>query len=70
MNAKQRKQYEATIKRYGLTLDVGKGHLAVLKDGKRVATVSSTGETNALRQSIRDLARLGLVGDEARRVKF
>lgn len=65
------KRYADTIKPFGLTLESGKKHHKV-KDasGRTVATVSGTGETNALRQSIRDLARQGLVPNETRRIKF
>lgn len=68
---KSLKRYVDTIKPHGLTLETGSKHHKV-KDsaGRTVATVSGTGEANALRQSIRDLARQGLVPNEARRVKF
>lgn len=68
---KSLKRYVDTIKPHGLTLETGSKHHKV-KDasGNTVATVSGTGEANALRQSIRDLARLGLVPDATRRIKF
>ncbi len=70
MNRKHEKQFRALIESYGLTMEHDKGHMSVRKDGKRVGTVSHTGEANALKQAIRDLARQGLVGDEARRITF
>jgi hypothetical protein len=68
MNA--HKQFVNLVGSYGLRVEHTKGHYAVTKDGKRVGTVSHSGEVNAYRQAIRDLARQKLVGDEARRVKF
>lgn len=64
------KSYRKAIEPHGLKLEKGTKHFKVTKNGHTVATVSKTGESNALRQSIRDLARLGLVPDSTRRLKF
>lgn len=71
MNAKATKDFSRLIGQHGLTLEHGKGHYAVrTKDGRRVGTVSHSGEVNALRQAVRDLVRQKLLPEEARRVKF
>lgn len=68
---KSMKKYATAIKPHGLTVEHAKKHYIVRDNaGKLVATVSGTGETNALRQSVRDLWRAGLVPDDVKRIKF
>lgn len=69
---KLHKNFEKLLKSNGLVIEQGKGHYSVTKNGTRVGTVSSSGEANALRQAVRDLARQGLLKDEkqARMTKF
>jgi hypothetical protein len=67
------RQYVKLVEQHGMTVEQGGKHFRVLKQGHLVATLSSSGETNAMRQSIRDLARKGLFGKDekqARSVKF
>jgi hypothetical protein len=67
------KQYVKLVEQYGMTVEQGGKHFRVLKKGNLVATLSTSGETNAMRQSIRDLARKGHFGKDekrARMVKF
>ena len=66
------KKFVAMVEAEGMTVETGGKHFKVLHNGQRVGTVATTGETNALRQAVRDLARQGLFRDEkqARSVKF
>lgn len=72
MNKALRK-FVKMVEAEGLSVEAGGKHYKVLDmKGNRVGTVSTTGETNALKQAIRDLDRQGLLkdGKEARKVKF
>ena len=66
------KAFNSAIKPYGLYVSQSEGkHYAIVNDsGKRVATLSSTGDPNACRQAIRDLVRAGLVPSAVKRLKF
>lgn len=68
--SKELKNYIALVEKYGLSVERGTKHYIVRKGDAHVATVSGSGEANALRQSIRDLRRDGHVDDAAARVKF
>lgn len=71
MKKRTHKQLVDLLKGYGLTVEKYKGgHIAITKDGKRVGTVSHTGDINACRQAVRDLWRQELVDDDAKRQKF
>jgi len=67
------KRFVELVEADGMTVEHGGKHYKVLdRKGNRVGTLSTSGETNALRQAVRDLARQGLFSDEkkARSVKF
>ena len=67
------KRFVELVQAEGMTVEQGGKHLKVLdRTGNRVGTVSTTGETNALRQAVRDLARQKLFANEkeARSIKF
>lgn len=69
--SKALKAYEGIIRQHGLTLIRGSKHWKVVDTkGVTLASVSGSGEANALRQSIRDLVRLGCVPAQAKRIKF
>lgn len=69
---KSMKRFVALVEANGMTVEQGSKHYKVLHMGKMVGTVAHTGETNALRQAVRDLARQKLLKDEkqARMMKF
>ena len=69
-NHKAVKKFEDMVREHGLTLQHGKGHYAVLHRGKRVGTMSTTGDSNTCRAMIYTLARLGLVPQELKRERF
>ena len=72
MDKKTLRKFEKLVQAHGLKLEQGRrgGHYAVTKNGARVGTLSTSGETNALRQAVRDLCRQNLLPQEARRVTF
>jgi hypothetical protein len=59
------------LKQYNISLKHGKGgHIAVLHGGKRVASLSSTGDMNASRACVDDLVRQQLLPRSAKRIRF
>lgn len=74
MDKKAYRKFVKMVEAEGLTVVQGgnKHHKVLDNSGKLVSTVSHTGETNAFRQAVRDLARQGLFKDEkqARATKF
>lgn len=68
---KTQKQLEALLKQHGLTMETTKGgHIAILKDGKKVSTASHSGSWNSHKALVRHLVRDGFLPTEAKRVKF
>lgn len=66
-------KYTKLVAEYGCKVEHGGKHYSILHNGARVGTLSGTGEQNALRQSIRDLARQGIFGEneaKVRKIKF
>jgi Spy/CpxP family protein refolding chaperone len=62
--------FAKVVAQYGVTTEDGGKHITLRKDGRRVGTLAVTGETNALRQAMRDLRRQGIVGDAECRIRF
>lgn len=72
-NRQALKKFVALVEKHGITVEQGGKHMKVLHNGKTVGTLSTSGESNALKQAIRDLDRQGLLGEdgkEARKVVF
>ena len=70
--SKQMRDFEKLLKAHGMKLAPSKGgHIAVLKGGKRISTVShSASDVNCFRQAIRVLVRDGHLPNNARRMKI
>lgn len=72
-NKQALRKFEKLVEKHGITVVQGGKHLKVLHNGRTVGTLSTSGESNALKQAIRDLDRqnlLGKDGKEARKVVF
>lgn len=70
VDKKRLKAFKQAISPYGLTVEQHKEHFAVVKDGRRVGTISCNGDANNMRQAMRDLRRGGHVDDKACRISF
>lgn len=69
--SKQHKALAELIGKYGLTLEKGRKHYAILKDGKQVTSVSSSpSDPYFARQTVRCLVRDGLLPESVKGTKF
>jgi hypothetical protein len=69
--SKPHKKLADVIGKYGLTLELGKGHYEIKKGGKYITSVSSTpSDPHFARQTIRCLVRDGHLPIEAKTIKF
>jgi hypothetical protein len=67
---KAHKDFERIVRQRGVTLEQGGKHYKIVHNGRQVGVLAKTGETNALRQAMRDLRRQGIVGDAECKVRF
>ena len=70
MDKKALRTFKRLVEPYGVSVEGKGGHYAVIHQNKRVATLSHTGNINAMREGIACLARQGIVPDSLRRERF
>jgi hypothetical protein len=64
------KRFKKLVKDYGVVVEGKGGHMAVLHNGRRISTLSHTGDINACRASMADLVRAGVVPAALKQEKF
>lgn len=70
MDKKAHAKFKKLCKQYGIVIDGKGGHMAVLHNGRRVGTLSHTGDSNSIRACVYDLVRQGVLPQDAKRERF